>query len=271
MRTLRNNRRFLHVDTASGRRILRRCPIPPTLRTGVNPGAFGASPRSTPRTGTCSTRREAALRRASWRVADHQTAGRGRFERRWEAPPGSSLLVSVLLRPAVSEALHAAVMAVALALAGAVEDVAGISARGQVAERPRGGRPQARRAPGRARRRRARDRCGLQRRVGDVPSGARGHRDRVQPRGRAQRRPRCAARAVPRAARSASSTRSTKSPSATAPGSRHSAGACASNVHATRWRETRSTSPTTERSSCVATTEPTSSSPSATSSTSGTP
>ncbi|MGH9279097.1 MAG: biotin--[acetyl-CoA-carboxylase] ligase, partial [Acidimicrobiales bacterium] len=35
-------------------------------------------------------------------VADHQTAGRGRQGRRWQAPPGSSLLVSVLLRPALS-------------------------------------------------------------------------------------------------------------------------------------------------------------------------
>lgn len=34
-------------------------------------------------------------------VADHQTAGRGRLGRTWEARPGSSLLVSVLLRPAV--------------------------------------------------------------------------------------------------------------------------------------------------------------------------
>ena len=33
-------------------------------------------------------------------VADHQTAGRGRADRAWTAPPGSSLLVSVLLRPA---------------------------------------------------------------------------------------------------------------------------------------------------------------------------
>lgn len=32
-------------------------------------------------------------------VAEHQTSGRGRFERVWEAPPGSSLAVSVLLRP----------------------------------------------------------------------------------------------------------------------------------------------------------------------------
>jgi BirA family biotin operon repressor/biotin-[acetyl-CoA-carboxylase] ligase len=34
-------------------------------------------------------------------VAGHQTAGRGRMGRSWEAPPGSSLLVSVLLRPSV--------------------------------------------------------------------------------------------------------------------------------------------------------------------------
>jgi BirA family biotin operon repressor/biotin-[acetyl-CoA-carboxylase] ligase len=29
---------------------------------------------------------------------DHQTAGRGRLDRRWEAPPGTNLLVSVLFR-----------------------------------------------------------------------------------------------------------------------------------------------------------------------------
>lgn len=33
-------------------------------------------------------------------VADHQTAGRGRLDRRWEAPPGASLLLSILTRPA---------------------------------------------------------------------------------------------------------------------------------------------------------------------------
>ncbi len=32
-------------------------------------------------------------------VARHQTAGRGRLGRRWEAPPGTNLLVSILLRP----------------------------------------------------------------------------------------------------------------------------------------------------------------------------
>lgn len=32
-------------------------------------------------------------------VADHQTAGRGRLDRRWEAPPGTALLVSFVLEP----------------------------------------------------------------------------------------------------------------------------------------------------------------------------
>jgi BirA family biotin operon repressor/biotin-[acetyl-CoA-carboxylase] ligase len=37
---------------------------------------------------------------AGWcAVADEQTAGRGRLGRRWEAPPGSALLVSIVLRP----------------------------------------------------------------------------------------------------------------------------------------------------------------------------
>ncbi len=31
-------------------------------------------------------------------VADHQRAGRGRLDRRWDAPPGSNLLVSMLFR-----------------------------------------------------------------------------------------------------------------------------------------------------------------------------
>jgi BirA family biotin operon repressor/biotin-[acetyl-CoA-carboxylase] ligase len=32
-------------------------------------------------------------------VAEHQAAGRGRLDRRWEAPPGTALLVSFVLRP----------------------------------------------------------------------------------------------------------------------------------------------------------------------------
>ena len=58
-------------------------------------------------------------------VADHQTAGRGRLGRAWEAPPAESLLASVLLRP---EQPHLVTAAVALAAADACESVAGVRA-----------------------------------------------------------------------------------------------------------------------------------------------
>jgi len=61
-------------------------------------------------------------------VADVQTAGRGRLDRTWEAPPGSSLLVSVLLRASSPPAPPACVvMAAGLALAEAVAEVAGVA------------------------------------------------------------------------------------------------------------------------------------------------
>ena len=47
-------------------------------------------------------------------AADHQTAGRGRLDRRWEAPPGANLLVSILLRDVVDHP-HVATQRVALA------------------------------------------------------------------------------------------------------------------------------------------------------------
>lgn len=61
-------------------------------------------------------------------VADHQRAGRGRRARSWLAPPGGSLLVSVLLRPPARVA-GAAPMAAAVAMVDAVADVAGVSSR----------------------------------------------------------------------------------------------------------------------------------------------
>ena len=65
-------------------------------------------------------------------VADEQTAGRGRLGRTWEAPSGSSLLVSVLLRrsgdPARTGEPGRVVMAAGVALAEAVAAVAGVDA-----------------------------------------------------------------------------------------------------------------------------------------------
>ena len=61
-------------------------------------------------------------------VADHQSAGRGRLGRTWEAAAGSSLLVSVLLRPDLpTDRLHLVTAAVALSGADAVADVAGFT------------------------------------------------------------------------------------------------------------------------------------------------
>lgn len=60
-------------------------------------------------------------------VADHQTAGRGRLDRRWESPPGANLLASVLLRPASSGGdVHLCAGAVALAGADVCRVVAGV-------------------------------------------------------------------------------------------------------------------------------------------------
>lgn len=60
-------------------------------------------------------------------VTDHQTAGRGRLGRTWSAPAGSSLLMSVLLRPSLPiDRAHLAAAAVALAAREACEKEAGV-------------------------------------------------------------------------------------------------------------------------------------------------
>jgi BirA family biotin operon repressor/biotin-[acetyl-CoA-carboxylase] ligase len=60
-------------------------------------------------------------------VARHQTSGRGRLDRRWDAPPGANLLVSMLIRE-VPDHLHQATQRVALAAREAVASVAGVAA-----------------------------------------------------------------------------------------------------------------------------------------------
>lgn len=69
-------------------------------------------------------------------VAGYQSAGRGRLDRRWEAPPGTSLAVSFLLRPddvASSRwpwlpLLTGVAVVGAVGAVGAVEQVAGVPA-----------------------------------------------------------------------------------------------------------------------------------------------
>ncbi|HXW35435.1 MAG TPA: biotin--[acetyl-CoA-carboxylase] ligase [Acidimicrobiales bacterium] len=59
--------------------------------------------------------------------AEHQSAGRGRMGRRWEAPPGANLLVSVLLRPEVPlRAMHLVTVALAMATADVCKSKSGL-------------------------------------------------------------------------------------------------------------------------------------------------
>ena len=61
-------------------------------------------------------------------IADHQTAGRGRFDRTWITPKGGTIAVSVILRPSTEEVskLH---MVVTLAVVRSIERSCGLSPR----------------------------------------------------------------------------------------------------------------------------------------------
>lgn len=60
-------------------------------------------------------------------ITDYQTTGRGRLDRRWEAPPSSSLLMSLVFRPPLApHQVQRLMMVCGLAVADAVESVAGL-------------------------------------------------------------------------------------------------------------------------------------------------
>jgi BirA family biotin operon repressor/biotin-[acetyl-CoA-carboxylase] ligase len=61
-------------------------------------------------------------------TTDHQTAGRGRLGRDWEDTPGSSVLVSVLLRPPAERSAPELSLVAAAATAEAVEIATSLSA-----------------------------------------------------------------------------------------------------------------------------------------------
>lgn len=61
-------------------------------------------------------------------VTDHQRAGRGRSGRTWEDEPGDALLLSLALRPPATPVLPQLSLVVALAVAEAIERVAGVPA-----------------------------------------------------------------------------------------------------------------------------------------------
>jgi BirA family biotin operon repressor/biotin-[acetyl-CoA-carboxylase] ligase len=77
--------------------------------------------------------KELAIRRApegTLVIADEQTAGKGRLGRRWLAPPGTSLLMSLLFRPHFLAPYQAQrlTMICSLAVVEAIETVTGLAA-----------------------------------------------------------------------------------------------------------------------------------------------
>ena len=60
-------------------------------------------------------------------VADYQTAGRGRLGRTWEAPPGTAILCSVLLKPPPERVVPQLSLVAGVAVADAIERTVGLS------------------------------------------------------------------------------------------------------------------------------------------------
>jgi BirA family biotin operon repressor/biotin-[acetyl-CoA-carboxylase] ligase len=60
-------------------------------------------------------------------VTDHQTAGRGRLGRQWEAPPGTALLCSIALRPPADRPRPQLSLVAGVALADTLERTLGLA------------------------------------------------------------------------------------------------------------------------------------------------
>jgi BirA family biotin operon repressor/biotin-[acetyl-CoA-carboxylase] ligase len=103
----------------------------PSLQTALTTRTFGRELTYLPRTGsTNDVAKELAaqgMQEGAVVVADEQTAGRGRLERRWLAPPGTCLLCSILFRPDLPLArTQYLTMLCALAAADAIKETAGL-------------------------------------------------------------------------------------------------------------------------------------------------
>ena len=148
---------------------------------GRQAGPSSRWPRRAARTPTCSPTPPAG-RIAACSFADHQTAGEGRLDRRWEAPPGANLLVSILFHEVPA---HPSELTRRIALA-AVDRLPGAGRcrrRAEVAERPARRRAQAGRHPRRARRPPEPSSSGSASTSAGLPTGGRvGSGDDVTPR-----------------------------------------------------------------------------------------
>ena len=70
---------------------------------------------------------EPSMAEGALAVADYQSAGRGRLGRTWEAPPGTALLISILLRPPSERDVRELALVAGVAVADALEETIGLS------------------------------------------------------------------------------------------------------------------------------------------------
>jgi BirA family biotin operon repressor/biotin-[acetyl-CoA-carboxylase] ligase len=97
--------------------------VQPLLRGGLGrPYLYEESCESTQRL------LEHSLPEGAVAVCEEQTGGRGRLGRPWEAPPGTSILVSILLRPPPGRRLAELSLVAGVAAAETVEGATGLAA-----------------------------------------------------------------------------------------------------------------------------------------------
>jgi BirA family biotin operon repressor/biotin-[acetyl-CoA-carboxylase] ligase len=104
-------------------------PLEPALDEGALAAVAGPDWSVTLLSTADSTNAVAAAqpRTGSIVVADHQTAGRGRLDRRWETPPGTALTFSAVVDPGIPDQYWPLLpLATALAVADGVRRAAGV-------------------------------------------------------------------------------------------------------------------------------------------------
>jgi len=97
--------------------------VAPLLR-----GRFGRPLTQVDETETTQTLLGEADPEGAVALTDHQTAGRGRLGRRWQAPPGAALTFSLLLRPPGGAPIQQLSLVAGLAVAEIVEEALDLSA-----------------------------------------------------------------------------------------------------------------------------------------------
>lgn len=100
--------------------------LPARVEARLGPGSLGRPLWHFPEIDSTNLearrRAEAGAPHGACLVAEHQSAGRGRLDRRWQAPPGACLLFSLILRPNLGlEGVFALTSLAAVAVCRALE------------------------------------------------------------------------------------------------------------------------------------------------------